>query len=159
MNPGIVSLSSQLRYIGLKALTFALNALQWWQKISWIIINVNIVFPQLEKISGRVSFRYHWHLWLQVKETRWEDQWIKVIIWNVDKIKAEVGKRKVKRQNWMKTGNDKRDWNVLQKEKGSTRERERWRVWRKRDKNRLRGEEGESMWKEEESLEEDRTRR
>lgn len=26
-------------------------------------------------------------------------------------------------------------------------------------KNRLRGEEGESMWKEEESLEEDRTRR
>lgn len=38
-------------------------------------------------------------------------------------------------------------------------ERERWRVWRKRDKNRLRGEEGESMWKEEESLEEDRTRR
>lgn len=29
MNPGIVSLSSQLRYIGMKALTVALNALQW----------------------------------------------------------------------------------------------------------------------------------
>lgn len=38
------------------------------------------------------------------KGKRWEDQWIKVIILNVDKIKAEVGKRKVKRQNWMKTG-------------------------------------------------------